>query len=63
MTPTTNKETTELVTQLKAIAVRPVGTFLDREANSREADEALLKYIADPQVTEAYEVIRKNYGP
>lgn len=54
---TDDQAKTELLALLEALQ-----NSGDTEAAHIDADEALLKFIADPEVTEAYEQIDKWYA-
>ena len=47
----------ELLKELKSLDSRA-----DPESNHLSADEALLEYINDPEITKAFESIRKLYS-
>jgi len=49
----------ELLTQLRHLATMDEG---DIETNHMEADDLLLKYINDAEITQAYEAIYKWYA-
>lgn len=49
----------DLITQLKLLALSPEG---DKEQDHNLADELLLDYINDPEVTRAFNSIDKWYA-